>query len=135
MAHLFIEMSDTVARGLDADGLCDALHQAMIETGIFPLAGIRVRAFRAEACAIADKHPDNGFVAMTLSVGHGRTKDVLAAAGEKVFAAARQQLSDWLAGQHFGLTMEIREIDADLTWKANTMRPRMLADTSLEGNI
>ena len=135
MAHLFVEMSDTVARSIDADGLCDAMHQAMVETGIFPLAGIRVRAYRAEACAMADKHPDNGFVALTLSVGHGRSKEVLAAAGDLVFAAARGFLSDWLAGQHFGLTLEIREIDPDLSWKANTMRPRLLAELGPEGNI
>jgi 5-carboxymethyl-2-hydroxymuconate isomerase len=135
MAHLFVEMSDTVARSIDADGLCNALHQAMVETGIFPLAGIRVRAFIADACAIADKHPDNGYVAMTLSVGHGRTKDILAAAGDIVFAASQQPLSDWLAGPHFGLTLEIREIDPDLTWKANTMRPRLLADERFGGNV
>lgn len=127
MAHLMIEMSGTVARSIDASGLCDALHQAMVKTGIFPLAGIRVRAYRAEACAMADKHPENGFVAMTLSVGHGRTKEVLAAAGEQIFAVAKQYLNTWLAGPYFGLTLEIREIDPDLTWKANTIRPRLMA--------
>lgn len=135
MAHLFVEMSNSVASSINTGELCDALHQAMVESGIFPLAGIRVRAFRAEASAIADRHPENGFVAMTLSVGHGRTKDVLAAAGELVFAAAKGQLSDWLAGQYFGLTLEIREIDPDLSWKANTMRPRLLAELGPEGNV
>jgi 5-carboxymethyl-2-hydroxymuconate isomerase len=135
MAHLMIEMSDTVARSIDASGLCDALHQGMVETRIFPLAGIRVRAYRAEACAMADKHPENGFVAMTLSVGHGRTKEVLAAAGEGVFAAAKQYLSSWLAGSYFGLTLEIREIDPDLTWKANTIRPRLMAAKESQENV
>ncbi len=133
MAHLFVEMSDTVARSIDADGLCNALHQAMVETGIFPLAGIRVRAYRAEACAMADKHPGNGFVALTLSVGHGRTKADLAAAGDNIFAAAKQHLSDWLGSQYFGLSLEIREIDPDLTWKANTIRPRLSAENGSEG--
>jgi len=135
MAHVMIEMSDTVARSIDAAGLCDAVHQAMVETGIFPLAGIRVRAFRAEACAMADKHPENGFVAMTMSVGHGRAKDVLAAAGEQVFAAARRALHGWLAGPYFGLTLEIREIDPDLTWKANTIRPRLVAEMRSQENL
>ena len=135
MAHLIVEMSDNVARSIDASGLCDALHQAMVDSGIFPLAGIRVRAYRADAFSMADKHPENGFVAMTLSVGHGRSKDVLAAAGETVFAGARQFLGGWLAGQYFGLTLEIREIDADLSWKANTIRPRLLADKRTEGKI
>ena len=135
MAHLMIEMSDTVARSIDAAKLCDTLHQAMVETGIFPLAGIRVRAYSAQACAMADKHLENGFVAMTLSVGHGRTKDVLAAAGATVFAAAKQGLSEWLAGPYFGLTLEIREIDPELTWKANTIRPRLLAGQGSQENL
>ena len=125
MAHLMVEMSDNVARSIAPAGLCDTLHRAMVETGIFPLAGIRVRAYRAEGCAMADKHPENGFVALTLAVGHGRAKDVLAEAGGTVFAAAKQFLGDWLAGPYFGLTLEIREIDPDLSWKANTIRPRL----------
>jgi 5-carboxymethyl-2-hydroxymuconate isomerase len=135
MAHLMIEMSDTVACSIDAAGLCDAVHQAMVESAIFPLAGIRVRAYRAEACAMADKHPENGFVAMTLSVGHGRTKEVLAAAGEQVFAAAKRNLQGWLAGPYFGLTLEIREIDPELTWKANTIRPRLLAKKGSQEDV
>jgi 5-carboxymethyl-2-hydroxymuconate isomerase len=135
MAHLMIEMSDTVARSIEVAGLCDALHQAMVETGMFPLAGIRVRAYRAEACAMADKRPENGFVAMTLSVGHGRTKEVLAAAGDQVFSAAKQCLHGWLAGPYFGLTLEIREIDRDLTWKANTIRPRLMAAKESQENV
>lgn len=128
MAHLSVEMSETVARSINVQGLCDALHAAMVGTGIFPLAGIRVRAYRAEGVAIADRHPENGFVAMTLSVGHGRIKDVLAAAGDKVFAAAKENLADWLSGQYFGLSLEIREIDEKLTWKSNTIRTRLLAE-------
>jgi len=135
MAHLIVEMSDSVARSLESAALCDALHTGMVETGLFPLAGIRVRAYRAEACAMADKHPENGFVALTLIVGHGRTKAELAAAGDLVFAAAKAALADWLAGPFFGLTMEIREIDPDLTWKANTIRPRLLAEKGSEGKI
>ena len=132
MAHLTVEMSRTVADSLDAAGLCEALHQAMADASIFPLAGIRVRAYVADAFAMADNHPDNGFVAMTLSVGHGRSKPALASAGDKVFAAAKQHMSSWLAAPHFGLTLEIREIDKDLTWKANTIRPRLLADKGTE---
>jgi len=135
MAHLIVEMSDTVARSIDAADLCNALHQAMVETGIFPLAGIRVRAYCAKACAMADKHPENGFVALTLSVGHGREKEVLAAAGEHVFAAAKRQLHDWLAGPYFGLTLEIREIDPVLTWKANTIRPRLVAEKGSQEDV
>lgn len=132
MAHLKIELSESVARSIDLPALCSDLQQAMVACGIFPLAGIRVRAYVAQACAIADMHPGNGFVAMTLSVGHGREKDVLAKAGDEVFAAAKSSLAAWLAKQYFGLSLEIREIDERLTWKANTIRPRLIAEKGSE---
>ena len=132
VAHLKVELSETVARSIDLGALCGDLQRAMVACGIFPLAGIRVRAYVAQACAIADIHPDNGFVAMTLSVGHGREKDVLAEAGDRVFAAAQASLADWLGGQYFGLSLEIREIDERLTWKANTIRPRLIAEKGSE---
>jgi 5-carboxymethyl-2-hydroxymuconate isomerase len=135
MAHLIVELSDSVARSIDVDRLCAALHQGMVDTGIFPLAGIRVRTYRAIAVAMADQHPDNGFVAMSLSVGHGRTKQALSAAGDIIYAAAAHDLSEWLAGQYFGLSFEIREIDPALSWKTNTLRPRLLAELGSEGNI
>ena len=66
---------------------------------------------------------------MTMVVGHGRTKAELAAAGDTVFARAKASLGAWLADGYFALSLEIREIDPDLTWKANTIRPRLLAQT------
>lgn len=127
MAHLIVECSDKVAQGIALEGLCDHLHGAMVASGIFPLEGIRVRAYVPLAVAIADRHGDNGFVALTLIVGHGRTREQLAAAGEIIFAAARDYFPAWLAGGHFALSLELREIDPVLTWKDNTIRPRLRA--------
>jgi len=132
MAHLIIELSENVAGSLDVGALCERMRGALVEAAIFPIAGIRVRAYCAQACAIADRHERNGFAAMTLVVGHGRTKADLAGAGDTVFAAAREVFADWLADAYFGLSLEIREIDPDLTWKANTIRPRLQAQQASE---
>ena len=129
MAHLIVEVSDHVAQSLSLTDICDQLQAAMVECAIFPVAGIRVRAYQPVASAIADLDPHNGFIAMTMVVGHGRTKAELAAAGDVVFTRAKANLGAWLADGYFALSLEIREIDPDLTWKANTIRPRMLAQT------
>ncbi len=42
MPHLSIEYSPGLEGRADIGGLCRALHGAMIASGIFPLAGIRV---------------------------------------------------------------------------------------------
>ncbi|WP_407493595.1 5-carboxymethyl-2-hydroxymuconate Delta-isomerase [Pseudooceanicola sp. MF1-13] len=117
------------SRGCDADDainrLCRAIYDAMKAAGIFPLAGIRVRAFCADVAIVADDVPENDFVAMTLSVGAGRSTEVLKAAGDQIFQAAQTALADRLAAPHFALSLEIREINSDLSWKDTPIHARL----------
>ncbi|GGF43086.1 MULTISPECIES: 5-carboxymethyl-2-hydroxymuconate Delta-isomerase [Mameliella] len=129
MPHLKLEYSPGLEALANIQALCDVLHAAMSAAGVFPLAGIRVRAHRCDAASVADRHPDNHFLAMELSVGAGRSKPVLAEAGEAVFAVARDTLADLLDSPHFALSLEIREIDPDLSWKANPIHARLKAES------
>jgi len=52
--------------------ICELVRKAAVDTGIFPLGGIRVRAIRCEHFAIADSTPHFGFLAMVLRLGEGR---------------------------------------------------------------
>lgn len=123
MPHLRIEYSEGAETHIEA--LCAATHQAMVDAGIFPLAGIRVRAYRADHAIVADGLAENAFVAMTLSVGAGRSTDVLKTAGDTVFAAGRAALADLLSTEHFAFSLEIREIHPDLTWKDTPIHARL----------
>ena len=126
MPHLSIEYSS----GLEEDGalierLCRALHSAMLEAGIFPVAGIRVRAYRADYAIVADGHPDNDFAAMTLNVGSGRSTEALQEAGALIFGAAQKVLSQRLAEPHFALSLEIRVMNPALSWKDTPIHSRL----------
>ena len=44
MAHIQIDYSANLGDRLDLPGLCQALLKAAAETGVFPVAGLRVRA-------------------------------------------------------------------------------------------
>lgn len=125
MPHLHIEYSPGVARRTSMPTLCRSLHDAMVQAGIFPLAGIRVRAFQADFCIVADDHADNDFLAMTLSVGAGREVGELKVAGDKIFQAAQTQLQSLLASPHFALSLEIRVINPDLSWKDTPIHARL----------
>ncbi|MCE3028101.1 5-carboxymethyl-2-hydroxymuconate Delta-isomerase [Salinicola sp. JS01] len=125
MPHLHIEYSPGLERHVDVREVCRAAHQVMSESALFPLAGIRIRAFAADYCIVADDHPDNEFLAMTLSVGSGRAQSDLKAAGERLFAAVQRVLADPLATPHFALSLEIREIDAALSWKDTPIHARL----------
>ena len=129
MAHLMIEYS----AALDEDGLiaplCRATHAAMVGCGVFPVAGIRVRAHRADHAIVADGLEQNRFVAMTLSVGAGRRTAVLQDAGAGIFRAAQEMLASPLSEPHFALSLEIRIIDPELSWKDTPIHARLSGKT------
>ncbi len=125
MPHLRIEYSPGLADKVDIGALCRAAHRAMAETGIFPLAGIRVRAFCADHCIVADDHPENDFAACLLAVGAGRTTPVLQEAGRHIFAALQTCLADELAKPHLALSLDIRVSDPDLSWKDTPIHARL----------
>ena len=127
MPHLTIEYSANLATKTDLDALCRALHRAMLETGLFELGAIRVRALEAQHYAVADLLPENAFAALYLRIGAGRTADDKARAGQVIFDAATAALAPLFATPHFALTLEIIEVDPAVSWKKNAIHPRIRA--------
>ena len=125
MPHMHVEYSKGFATGNAPENLCQVLHGAMVDSGIFPLAGIRVRAFCADVSIVADGLPENDFVAMTLTVGAGRATETLKQAGDAIFAAAQTALADRLSTPHFALSLEIRVSDPALSWKDTPIHARI----------
>jgi 5-carboxymethyl-2-hydroxymuconate isomerase len=123
--HFTIEYSGNLGGRVNINQFCKVIHEAIFATGLFELGAIRVRAFCAEHYAITDMNPANAFVDMSFRVGQGRTSDQLKAAGESIFKAANDHLVSLFATPHFALSFEIREIDANLSWKKNAMHARL----------
>lgn len=48
MPHFTMEYSSNLDGTVDFDGLCRAVHETILDTGLFELGAVRVRAFRAE---------------------------------------------------------------------------------------
>ena len=120
-----IEYSANLDAKVDMPALCELVSRTMLDTGVFEQGAIRVRAFRAEAYAIADRLPENGFIDMNLRIGKGRSAEDKKRAGEAIFAAVSGHLASLFATPHFALSLEIREIDAELSWKKNAIHPRL----------
>lgn len=132
MPHLSIDYSPTLEARVDIKGLCEALHMVLVASDVFPTAGIRVRAHRADHAIVADGHPDNDFLAMTLSVGAGRSTAQLQAGGRALFESGRAYLQAPLATPHFAYSLEIRIIDPELSWKDTPIHARLSGN--LPGN-
>lgn len=120
-----IEYSANLDATVDIAELCALVSRAILDTGLFELGAVRVRAFRAEAYAIADRLPQNGFIDMNFRIGRGRSAEDKKRAGEAIFAAASAHLAQLFETPHFALSLEIREIDSELSWKKNAIHPRL----------
>lgn len=122
MPHIQIDYSPNLAARLDIAGLCAALRDAAVATGVFPLAGIRVRAIRVDHVVIADGNPAHAFLDISVRLRGGRTAEAKARATAEIFAAAERFCAAVLATSSFLLSMEMRDIDPGLSPKASSIR-------------
>jgi 5-carboxymethyl-2-hydroxymuconate isomerase len=121
MAHIVIEYSANLRGHFDLDAFLRAVHEAALSTGVFPIGGIRTRAYEASNYVIADGHPDNAFVHISLKVGHGRDVITRKRACEVIFEVACRQLGALSESQPLGIALEMQEIDPVLTFKKNNL--------------
>ena len=87
MPHFSIEYSANLEALVHMPALLETLRLAAIETGLFPLAGIRIRAFRADHVSIADGNPDNAFLDLSIRLREGRDQTAKESAVANIFKA------------------------------------------------
>lgn len=125
MPHLAIEYSSGLENVVDMSAFCDHLRRAAIEIDTFPLAGVRVRAFATDHYSIADGNPDHGFVDISIRLRGGRTLAVRKAASEAIFEAAETFLKPVMANHSIALSLEMRDIDPELSPKTGNIRDHL----------
>jgi 5-carboxymethyl-2-hydroxymuconate isomerase len=121
LPHLVVEYSANVEDLIALDELLDKLHGCALDTGVFPLGGLRVRAYRADAYKIADKAPENGFVHVTALIGHGRPLDVQQRAGERLFAVLTAHLEPLYEKSPLAISLNMQEFHPVLNFKKNNL--------------
>jgi 5-carboxymethyl-2-hydroxymuconate isomerase len=128
MPHFTLEYSANLDARVDIGKLVEVVRKAAVETGIFPLGGIRVRAIRCEYYAIADGNPDFGFLAMVLRLGEGRDLATRKKAGEHVFKALSSHLDPVFASSKFALSFDMQINDKEVSWKRNNIHDTLNAE-------
>ena len=121
MPHLIVEYSANIEDQIALDALLDKLHTCALDTGVFPLGGLRVRAHRTDAYRIADKAPENGFVHATALIGHGRPLDVQQRAAAKLFAVLTAHLDELFAKSPLAISLNVQEFHPVLNFKKNNL--------------
>ncbi len=130
MPHFTIEYSANLDGRVDIGEVVELVRKAAVETGIFPLGGIRVRAIRCEHYAIADRRPHYGFLAMLLRLGEGRDLAARQRAGEHIFKALSAYLDPVFAASPFALSFDMQINDKETSWKRNNIHDALKAEVA-----
>jgi 5-carboxymethyl-2-hydroxymuconate isomerase len=121
MPHFTIEYSANLDAQVDMGKVVELVRKAAVETGIFPLGGIRVRAIKCEHYAIADGQKNFGFLDMVLRLGEGRDLATRKQAGEHIFKALSAHLDPVFANSKFALSFDMQINDKETSWKRNNI--------------
>ena len=128
MAHFHIDYSPNLAERMDIRGFCVAIRDAAAETGVFPVAGIRVRAIPAAHVVMADGDPEHAYLDLSVRLRGGRSLDAKTAATAHIFAAAEAYCAEVMETSSFMLSMEMRDIDPGLSPKSSSIRAYLPED-------
>ncbi len=130
MPHFTLEYSANLDGRVNMDKVVEVVRKAAVETGIFPLGGIRVRAIRCEQFAIADGQSHYGFLDMVLRLGEGRDLATRKKAGEHIFEALSHYLDPVFAGGKFALSFDMQINDKETSWKRNNIHDALKAEAA-----
>ncbi|MBA4034813.1 MAG: 5-carboxymethyl-2-hydroxymuconate isomerase [Bradyrhizobium sp.] len=130
MPHFTIEYSANLDGRVDMGLVVELVRKAAVESGIFPLGGIRVRAIRCEHYAIADGNKSFGFLDMVLRLGEGRDLATRKKAGEHIFQALSAHLDPVFANSNFALSFDMQINDKETSWKRNNIHDALKVETA-----
>ena len=130
MPHFTIEYSANLDKRVDMGAVVELVRKAAVETGIFPLGGIRVRAVRCEHYAIADGNAQFGFLDMVLRLGEGRDLATRKKAGEHIFKALSAYLDPVFANSKFALSFDMQINDKETSWKRNNIHDALKVEAA-----
>ena len=125
MPHFQIDYSGNLESIVDMSGLCEEIRSTAAEIDTFPLAGIRVRAVRVDYYSIADGNPKHGFIDISVRLRGGRSPEVKQNAAQLIFEAARAYLTPSMNEHPIALSLEMRDIDPELSPKTGTIRDHL----------
>jgi 5-carboxymethyl-2-hydroxymuconate isomerase len=136
MPHCLLEYSANLEEHGDFPALTKKIaatmlaqrHQVQGETvPVFPIGGVRVRAYRTESYCIGDGSLDAGFVHAEMKIGAGRSAETIKQSGDAVFATIKEHFAQEFARSGLALSMEINEFSEEGSWKHNNLHQKYKA--------
>ena len=125
MAHVTIEWTANLDGALPLRPLMELIAQDMRDhaEGVFPVGGIRVRAYRVDDYVIADNAgPNDAFINIDVKMGAGRSAEFRKRYFDVLFDRLTAFLADLSAQRPLALSMYVEEAEG---WKHNTIHHRL----------
>lgn len=129
MAHVTVEWTANLAGEFDLAALLGLIAADMRERadGVFPVGGIRVRAYRVDDYVIADGAcVDDAFINIDVKMGAGRSAEFRNAYFDALFERISAFLAPLLEWRPLALSLYVEEAEG---WKRNTIHQRLRNDT------
>jgi len=126
MAHFVLEFSDNLDHSRSSiQNLFEALHQSAELTGLFPVKGIRSRAYPCRHYRLADGNPEHGFAHLEVKLGAGRSLEDRQMAAELFFNVFCDHFSDQIAQRGMAISFEMKELEPVLKFNKNNIQDHL----------
>lgn len=125
MAHVTIEWTANLAGEFDLRALMQLIAEDLRERadGVFPVGGIRVRAYRVDDYVIADDAgPDDAFINLDVKMGAGRDPAFRQRYFDALFARVSHFFGDLFDRRPLALSLYVEEAEG---WKRNSIHHRL----------
>lgn len=122
MPHAWVEFSKNIESEEEIKTLGKAVYNAMIETGIFPVAGIRVRVDCIDRYLVGDLKEDRSFVHLNIKIGQGRTTETKSEAADLIFKRLSDHLTPLADRCPLAFAFIMEEIPGEFSYKMNNLR-------------
>ncbi|MFV0275894.1 MAG: 5-carboxymethyl-2-hydroxymuconate Delta-isomerase [Parahaliea sp.] len=121
--HFVLEYSDNISREeLALPALFEKLHDSALGTGLFPLKGIRSRAYTCHDYRIADGNPGHLFVHLTALIGSGRSMAEKESAAHALFQVYEAHFADSFETRGVAMSFEMKELEPVLKYNRNNIQ-------------
>ena len=128
--HFVLEYSDNIAGDtLALQTLFAALHECAVGTGLFPLKGIRSRAYACHDFRMADGNPEHMFVHLTALIGSGRSPEEKSAAAQALYAVYEAHFAPSFSQRGVALSFEMKELEPVLKYNRNNIQDYLDSST------
>jgi len=137
MPHILIDYTANLEAAVTQGRLVDAVHQAALDCGVFPVWGVRTLARRVDQYRVGNGDAGNGFVHISVRIAPGRNVELRHRVTHELFAAVQRVMGPLFERQRLGCQIDLSEFEAATTTYCNNLSnqpdPSTPTDESLIG--